>query len=146
MSSNFCSKKIDWSKFAVVYAGAQKNVGPAGVCMLMVREDLFDQARPDTPLICDWTTFSKAMTQFQNTPVCWSIYMCGLNLAYMREIGLDQIAQMAKEKSDLLYIFIDNSKGFYSNSIEPKFRSRMNIPFRVNCDEALENKFISEAT
>lgn len=85
MSSNFCSKPIDWSKFGVVYAGAQKNVGPAGVCISIIRNDLIPGHKKDTPLLCDWELFSKAANTFQNTPPCYSIYMCGLNIAYMLE-------------------------------------------------------------
>lgn len=85
MSSNFCSKPIDWSKYGVVYAGAQKNVGPSGICITIVRNDLIGKHRKDTPLLCDWATFSKAANTFHNTPACWPIYMCGLNIAYMNE-------------------------------------------------------------
>jgi len=85
MSSNFCTKKIDWSKYGVVYAGAQKNVGPAGVCITVVRNDLIGKQRKDTPLLCDWAPFAKAPNTFHNTPACWPIYVCGLNLAYMLE-------------------------------------------------------------
>ena len=85
MSSNFCSKPIDWSKYGVVYAGAQKNVGPAGICITIVRNDLIGNQRKDTPLLCDWATFGKAPNTFHNTPACWPIYMAGLNIAYMLE-------------------------------------------------------------
>lgn len=87
MSSNFCSKPIDWSKYGVVYAGAQKNVGPAGVAITIVRDDLIGKQRKDTPLLCDWSTFKKAPNTFHNTPSCWSIYICGLNIAYMLNKG-----------------------------------------------------------
>lgn len=118
MSSDFCSKPIDWDKHAMVYAGSQKNVGPAGVCITIIREDLIGKCRKDTPMLCDWGTFAKAMTTFQNTPCAWSIYMCGLNLSYMRERGLPAIQAEAEYKSKMFYDFLDNSDGYYSNGTE----------------------------
>ncbi len=86
MSSNFCSRPIDWQKYDVVYAGSQKNVGPAGVCITIVRKTLLKNAcKKDAPLLCDWPLFDKAANTFHNTPNCWSIYMCGLNIDYMIE-------------------------------------------------------------
>ena len=87
MSSNVMTKPIDWSKYGVVYAGAQKNVGPAGVTIVIARNDLIPGHMSSTPLLCDWETFSKAPNSFHNTPSCFPIYMCGLNLAYMKEQG-----------------------------------------------------------
>jgi len=83
MSSNICSKPIDWQKHGVVYASASKNIGPAGVTFVIVRNDLIAGHRSDTPLLCDWETFSKAPNVFHNTPSCWAIYICGLNIAHM---------------------------------------------------------------
>ena len=83
---------------------------------------------------------------FQNTPCCWAVYMAGLNIAYMLEQGgLPKMAEMAAERSAMLYGYIDNSDGYYSNGVAKEYRSRMNIPFRVKCEEALEKKFIAEA-
>lgn len=96
MSSNFCSKEIDWSKYGVVYAGAQKNLGPAGVCVLVIREDLIGWEMPETPLLCSWKTFAKAPQTYHNTPCCWAIYVMGLNLKYMKEKGFDKIKEEAK--------------------------------------------------
>ena len=87
----------------------------------------------------------KAPTQHYNTPACYPIYVCGLNIAYMKKKGLAAIEEEAKKKSGMLYDYIDNSDGYYSNPIDVKYRSRMNIPFRVKKDEALENKFLKEA-
>jgi phosphoserine aminotransferase len=117
MSSEFCSTSVDWSKYAMVYAGAQKNVGPAGVTMVIVRDDCLNKPRADTPKVMNWTTIDKAMNHFDNTPCCWSIYLCGLNLAYMREKGLAAINAEAKAKSGALYNYIDSSD-FYSNNVE----------------------------
>ena len=80
-----------------------------------------------------------------NTPACYPIYVSGLNIAYMKKKGLQAIEEEAKKKSSMLYDFIDNSGGYYTNPVEHKNRSRMNIPFRVKKDEALENKFLKEA-
>lgn len=146
MSSNFMSKPIDWSKYGVVYAGAQKNLGPAGVTVVIARNDLIPGHRSDTPLLCDWETFSKAANTFHNTPSCWPIYMCGLNAAYMIEQGgIPAMQAKAQERSSLLYNYIDASEGYYVNGVEAKYRSRINIPFRVCKNDDLEKKFIAEA-
>ena len=88
MSSNFCSRPIDWNHHAVVYAGTQKNVGPAGACISIIREDLIGKfKRPDTPAICDWKLFNEAPTKLHNTPATWSIYVSGLNIAHMLKQG-----------------------------------------------------------
>jgi len=147
MSSNFCTRPIDWSKHGVVYAGAQKNVGPAGITIVIVRNDLIAGHRKDTPMLCDWELFSKAANTFQNTPSCWPIYMCGLNIAYMLEQGgIPAMQAKAAERSELLYNYIASSDGYYANNVEARFRSHINIPFRVCSDDALEAKFIAEAT
>lgn len=88
MSSNFCSKPVEWEKFDVVYAGAQKNVGPAGICITIVRTSLLENKPMKTcPLTMDWQIYSKAPQTFQNTPCCFAIYMAGLNIEYMLEQG-----------------------------------------------------------
>lgn len=148
MSSNFCSKKVEWEKYDVVYAGAQKNVGPAGVCIVVMKNSVLKRKSvKDIPLTSDWALFSKAANTFHNTPCCWSIYMAGLNIEYMLEIGgLAKMEEMAATRSSMLYNYIDNSDGFYSNGVKHEYRSRMNIPFRVKVDDELEKKFIAEAT
>jgi phosphoserine aminotransferase len=147
MSSNFCSRPVDWDKYGIVYAGAQKNVGPAGVCISVIRDDLIGtNMRKDTPLLFDWKTFRDAPTKFHNTPACYPIYVCGLNLAYMkRQGGLPHLEAEAARKSKFLYDFIDGSSDYYSNPVDPAYRSRMNIPFRVRKDDKLEAKFLKEA-
>lgn len=145
MSSNMCSRPINWEKYGVVYAGAQKNVGPAGVCVAVIREDLIGHQRPETPLLCDWKTFSVAPNQFHNTPSCWPIYVCGLNIAHMKKNGLQHYQDLAAQRSKMFYDFVDASEGYYTNPVDPKYRSRMNIPFRVKSDDALETKFLKEA-
>ena len=146
MSSNFMTRPVDWSKYGVVYAGAQKNVGPAGVTFVIVRNDLIVGHRSDTPLLCDWESFSKAANTFFNTPSCWPIYICGLNCAYMIEQGgIEAMQAKCLERSTLLYNYIDSSEGYYVNNVESKFRSRTNIPFRVCANDDLEKKFIAES-
>jgi phosphoserine aminotransferase len=146
MSSNFCSRPIDFKKYGVIYAGAQKNVGPAGVCLAFIREDLLGKQKKDTPLLMDWGAFGTAANTFYNTPCCWSIYMAGLNFAYMNKIGgLPYLNELAKKRSSHLYDYIDSSEGYYTNPIEKKYRSRMNIPFRVCCSDEMEAKFLKEA-
>jgi phosphoserine aminotransferase len=88
MSSNMCTRPIHWDKYGVVYAGAQKNIGPAGVCIVIVREDLIGHQDPKTPLMCDWKVTRDAPNQFHNTPSCWPIYVAGLNIAHMKKNGL----------------------------------------------------------
>lgn len=145
MSSNFCSKPIQWEKYGVVYAGVQKNVGPAGVCIAVIRDDLIGHQKKETPLLCDWKTFGAAPNKFHNTPACWPIYVCGLNLAYMKNKGLKAIQEEAALKSKMLYDYIDSSEDYYTNPVDPRYRSRMNIPFRVKKDDKLETKFLKEA-
>lgn len=97
-------------------------------------------------MLCDWLTFSKAANTFHNTPSCWPIYMCGLNIAHMLEKGGIPVMQKAAEqRSGMLYKFIDESGGYYVNNVEDRYRSRMNVPFRICNNEDLENKFIKEA-
>jgi phosphoserine aminotransferase len=146
MSSNFASRPVDWSKFDVVYAGAQKNLGPAGICVNVIRKSLITKARKDTPILLDWPLFDKAQNKCHNTPNCWTIYMIGLNVQHMLEQGgLEHQKEKAAKRSEMLYNYIDNSNGYYSNATEAKYRSRMNIPFRVKCDEELEKKFAATA-
>jgi phosphoserine aminotransferase len=145
MSSNFCSRPISWEKYGVVYAGAQKNVGPSGICISVIREDLIGHHRKETPILCDWKTIRDAPTKFHNTPPCWPIYVCGLNLAYMKKQGIHHLQEQAQLKSKMLYDLIESSSDYYSNPVDPRYRSRMNIPFRVKKDEKLEAKFLKEA-
>jgi phosphoserine aminotransferase len=137
MSSNFCSREINWDHHAVVYAGTQKNVGPAGACITIIREDLIGPLkRPDTPAICDWETFLHAPAKLHNTPATWSVYVSGLNLAHMiKEGGVRHYDELAKKRSKMLYEYMDSSNGFYVNNVDHRYRSRMNVPFRVMHNE-----------
>ena len=126
----------------MVYAGVQKNVGPAGVCIAIIREDLIGNACEDTTSMLDWKVHSDAPEKLYNTPCCWGIYMCGLNIAYMLEKGFDKVVEEAGLKTGMLYEYIDSSDGYYSNPVDPRFRSRVNVPFRVKKDADLEKKFL----
>lgn len=147
MSSNICSKPIDWSKYGVVYASAQKNVGPAGVTFVIARNDLISGHRSDTPYLCEWERQLKGQNMFWNTPCCWSIYVCGLNIQHMLEQGgIPKMQANAIERSRMLYDYIDSSGGYYTNTVDEKYRSRINVPFRVCKNKTLEAKFVAEAT
>ena len=98
-------------------------------------------------MMLEWESYAKSPSTFPTTPSCWSIYMCGLNLEYMLSLGgVNELNARAKARSDLLYKFIDESNGYYTNNVEAQYRSRINIPFRVCENEAIETKFLKEAT
>ena len=146
MSSNFLSRPIDWSKHSVVYAGAQKNAGPSGVTVVIAREDLLGNAKPITPTMCDWKTQADADSMY-NTPPCWSIYMCGLYFDYIKKNGgIAHFNEVARRKAQMIYDFIESSNGFYSNPVNPAYRSLMNIPFHIKGgNPELDKQFLSEA-
>ena len=132
MSSNFCSKPIDVSKYGLIFAGAQKNVGPAGVTIVIIREDLLDAKKLDcTPTMCDYKILA-ASDSMHNTPPTYSIYVCGLYFEYLKKAGgLQYWAEFNQKKSSLIYDLVDSSNGFYNAPIEKNFRSKMNVPFRI---------------
>jgi phosphoserine aminotransferase len=146
MSSCICSEPIDWTKFDVVYAGAQKNVGPSGITILIIKEELIGHARPGTPIMLDFKTHQKGPQTYHNTPNTWGIYVSGLNFAHMKAEGIDMIKARNERKAKILYDAIANSGGYYSSPVEAKYRSLMNVPFRVCKDAKLEAKFIAEGT
>ncbi len=143
MSSNILSEKYDITKFGVAYAGAQKNIGPAGLTIVIVRHDLTGSVLPCTPKLLDWGAQAKNDSMI-NTPPTYSIYMAGLCLEWLKDLGgVEAIEKINIEKSNLLYDFIDNSKLFKGNA-EKQSRSRMNVTF-VTGDPDLDAKFVSEA-
>lgn len=145
MSSNIFSRPLDISKFGIVYAGAQKNIGPAGVTIVIIRDDLLDKALAITPTVFNYSVMAKE-NSLHNTPPCFAIYSVGLVFDWILENGgVEEMERRAIAKSDLLYNAIDNSNGFYTSAVEPKSRSRMNVPYRVKKDEEVENKFLKEA-
>jgi len=144
-SSNFCSKKIDWKKHAVIYAGAQKNAGPAGLTITIVREDLLGKELSECPTAFSWKAY--APDSMYNTPPAYAIYMMGLYVKYMLDAGgIEKFNDLADKKSKMLYELMDASGGFYKAPVQPNCRSRMNIPFLIKNDDAdLTKKFFKEA-
>ncbi len=142
--SMICSETLDVSKFGVLYSGAQKNLGPAGLTVVIVREDLLGKARSHTPAVWHWADKSEADSMV-NTPPTYSWYLAGLVLDWLKNDigGLDKMAEINKRKSDKLYKAIDDSD-FYANPVELKFRSKMNIPFTLANPE-LDKVFVQEA-
>lgn len=144
MSSNFCSKPIDVEKYGVIYAGAQKNIGPSGVTMVIVREDLVGNAMEGTPAMLDWSTAAENDSCY-NTPPCWAIYMCGLVFEdLLKQGGLEAIEKKNIAKAGLIYDAINSSGGFYSCPVDENARSLMNVPFRVVPND-LEKDFLAGA-
>ena len=144
MSSNILSKKYDVSKFGLVYAGAQKNIGPAGVTIVIVREDLLGSALDFTPAMLNYKIHADAESMY-NTPPCFAIYMAGLVFDYLLENGgLSAMEGKNREKAAVLYDFLDSSKMFKA-TVAPEDRSIMNVPFVTGNDE-LDAKFVKEAT
>jgi phosphoserine aminotransferase len=142
-SSDFVSHPIDVSKYAMIYAGAQKNAGPAGVVIGIIREDLLEKVPANLPNLLDYKALA-AENSLLNTPPCWSIYIVSLVLHWIKDLGgLPAIEKRNLAKSDLVYKAIDESGGFYRGHAKSD-RSRMNITFRLP-NEALEDMFASEA-
>ncbi|MDD3833561.1 MAG: 3-phosphoserine/phosphohydroxythreonine transaminase [Oscillospiraceae bacterium] len=145
ISSYILSQPIDVSRFGVLYAGAQKNMAPAGLTVVIIREDLIGNARDITPTMFNYQTHSDNGSMF-NTPPCYSIYICKLVLEWIKnEIGgLEKMKAINEKKAALLYDFLDSSK-MYRGTVVKKDRSLMNIPF-VTGDEELDAEFVKQAT
>ncbi|XP_011079115.1 phosphoserine aminotransferase 2, chloroplastic [Sesamum indicum] len=144
MSSNFCSKPVDVTKFGVIYAGAQKNVGPSGVTIVIIRSDLIGNSQPITPVMLDYKIHADNNSLY-NTPPCYGIYMCGLVFRdLIAQGGLSEVEKKNVKKAGILYDAIDGSKGFYRCPVEKSVRSLMNVPFTLAKPE-LEAEFIKEA-
>ena len=144
MSSNILSQEYDVTKFGLIYAGAQKNMGPAGVTVVIVREDLIGHALSITPTMLDYKIHADEGSMY-NTPPCYAIYMAGLVFEWLLEKGgIKAMEKENKQKAALLYDFLDQSKMF-KGTVEHKSRSLMNIPF-VTGNEDLDSKFILEAS
>ncbi|MDO4742474.1 MAG: 3-phosphoserine/phosphohydroxythreonine transaminase [bacterium] len=145
MSSCILSEPIDVSKFGVIYAGAQKNVAPAGLTIVIVREDLLREDLPDyVPTICNYSVMA-ANDSMYNTPPCYPIYICKLVLEWIKELGgLEKIKEINSGKAALLYNCLENSK-LFTNPNAKECRSMMNVTFRAEDDE-INAKFVKEAT
>ncbi|MEO5845268.1 MAG: 3-phosphoserine/phosphohydroxythreonine transaminase [Caldimonas sp.] len=143
MSSNILSRPVDVAKYGLIYGGAQKNIGPAGLTIVIVRDDLIGQAHPLTPSAFDYKQQADNDSML-NTPPTYAVYIAGLVFRWLKERGgLAAMAEMNRAKAKLLYDFLDGS-AFFSNPVARTDRSLMNVPFRLK-DEALDDAFLKGA-
>ncbi len=143
MSSNILSGPVDVSKYGIIYAGAQKNIGPSGLSVVIVREDLVGKARQSTPSIFDYELMAKNDSMY-NTPPTFSWYLAGLVFKWLKaQGGVEAMASLNQHKADTLYKAIDDSS-FYRNNVHPENRSIMNVPFHL-ADPALDKVFLEKS-
>jgi len=143
LSSTILSRPIDVSRFALIYAGAQKNIGPAGLTLVIVRDDLIGDATAGTPVTFDYKVQADNDSMY-NTPPTYSLYMAGLGFQWLKGLGgLTAMGEINKRKAEKLYAAIDNSD-FYQNPVEKQYRSWMNIPFTLNNSD-LDANFLAGA-
>lgn len=144
VSSCFLSEPVDVTKYGVIYGGVQKNVGPAGLVISIIREDLItDDVLPGTPTMLKWKTQADNDSLY-NTPNCWSIYICGLVFKWLKKMGgLEAMKATNEKKAKILYDFLDQSK-LFKGTVRPEDRSIMNVPF-VTGNEELDAKFVKES-
>ena len=142
-SSHMLSRPLDVSKFGLIYAGAQKNIGPAGLTIVLVRDDLIGRAAKGTPSVMDYKLQADTDSML-NTPATFAIYVAGLVFKWLKALGgLQEIERRNVAKAQLLYGFLDSSR-FFSNPVEPRDRSRMNVPFTL-ADPKLDDAFLKGA-
>jgi phosphoserine aminotransferase len=145
MSSDIVSRPFDLNKFAMIYAGAQKNIGPAGVTIVVMRQSMIDKCPDSIPAILNYATHANANSLY-NTPPAFAVYMVNLVVNWIEEQGgLSAMAERNQQKADAIYSVIDNSNGFYRPHAAKEDRSLMNITFRLP-EEDMEKRFLSEAT
>lgn len=143
MSSTMLSRPVDVSKFGLIYAGAQKNIGPSGLVVVIIRKDLLGKAHPQTPTMMNYQVMADNASMF-NTPATYSWYLAGLVFKWLKEQGgVSAIGELNARKAKKLYHFIDTNP-FYANPIDPRFRSWMNVPF-ILADDALNSAFLKGA-
>ncbi len=144
VSSCFLSEPVDVSRYGVIYGGVQKNVGPAGVVIVIAREDLItDDVLPGTPTMLKWKTQADADSLY-NTPPCYGIYICGKVFKWLKKMGgLEEMQKRNIEKANILYDFLDESK-LFKGTVRKEDRSLMNVPF-VTGNEELDARFVKEA-
>jgi phosphoserine aminotransferase len=144
MSSDIFSRPLEMDKFGLIYAGAQKNIGPAGVCLVIIRDDLLARTPVDIPTMLRYSTYAEKNSMY-NTPPCFAIYTVQLVLKWLEETigGLDKMAELNRKKAGLLYDCMDAS-GFYRGTAEKASRSLMNVTFRLPSED-LEKDFVAEA-
>ena len=142
-SSTILSRPVDVARYGVLYAGAQKNIGPAGIAVVIVRRDLLGRARPETPQLLDWQAYADADSMY-NTPPTFAWYLSGLVFQWLKDLGgLEAMAEINRRKAETLYAAIDGSN-FYASPVVPECRSWMNVPFTL-ADPGLDGKFLEEA-
>ncbi|WP_353349575.1 3-phosphoserine/phosphohydroxythreonine transaminase [Oceaniserpentilla sp. 4NH20-0058] len=142
-SSSILSEELDVSKFGLIYAGAQKNIGPAGLCIVIVREDLLGDTLPSTPTAMDYKVAADNGSMY-NTPATYSWYLAGLVFDWLKQQGgVPEMAKINQRKATKLYSYIDAS-GFYANPVKPANRSIMNVPFTLK-NAALDKAFLAQA-
>ncbi len=142
-SSMILSEKMDVTRYGAIYAGAQKNIGPSGLCLLIVRKDLLGQAMDICPKLLNWEVQSKAGSMY-NTPNTWGIYLAGLTFSWLKELGgVEAIEKVNLEKAELLYGFLDESQ-LFKPTAQKKYRSRMNVTF-VTGDAEKDAAFVKAA-
>jgi len=143
MSSHILSRRIDIAKYGVIFAGAQKNIGPAGLTLVIVRDDLLGSASPQCPSAFNWKTCAEHDSLY-NTPPTYAIYIAGLVFAWLKQQGgVAALEARNIEKARLLYAALD-ADDFYANRVAPEYRSRMNVPFYLR-DETLNDQFLAGA-
>lgn len=144
MSSDIFSRRFDARPFGLIYAGAQKNLGPAGVTLVIIRDDMLERVPKELPIMLRYTTYSENKSLY-NTPPCFAIYVAGLVIQWIEDTvgGLDAMQKINDEKARTLYGYID-SQDFYRGTARPDSRSRMNVTFRLP-DPELEKQFLAEA-
>ncbi|MBR2334058.1 MAG: 3-phosphoserine/phosphohydroxythreonine transaminase, partial [Clostridia bacterium] len=143
MSSCIMSEVVDVSKYGLIYAGAQKNLAPAGVTLVIVRKDLLGGEMPICPTMLKYSVHAKNNSIY-NTPPVWPIYVMMLNLRHLKKLGgIQAVEKINRQKAQMLYDYIDNSN-FYNNNVEKSCRSIMNVPF-VTGSKELDEKFVKEA-
>jgi phosphoserine aminotransferase len=145
MSSDIMSRPVDCRPFGLIYAGAQKNIGPAGVTLVIIREDLLARVPENLPVMLKYTTYT-AKNSLHNTPPCFAIYAVQMVLKWLEETvgGLEKMAAVNRRKAERVYGVIDASGGFYRGTAEPGSRSLMNVTFRLP-NEELEKRFLEAA-
>jgi phosphoserine aminotransferase len=145
-SSDFISRPLDVSKYGLIYAGAQKNAGPAGATIVIIRDDLLERVPDGLPAMLDYKNMARNGSMY-NTPPCFAIYICGLVFKWaLNDVGgLEKVHTLNQEKARILYDAIDASDGYYRGHAEKDCRSLMNVTFRLPSEEQ-EKKFIKEAT
>jgi phosphoserine aminotransferase len=144
MSSNFMDKVVDVKKFGLIYAGAQKNLGPAGVTVVIIRDDLLNRVPENTPTMLKYKTHAEKDSLYNTCP-CFAIYICELVLEHLKSLGgIAAVEKTNRKKAKLIYDVIDKSNGYYRGVAKPESRSLMNITFNLATPE-LEEKCVSEA-